>query len=233
VYQTTALYQLQITDSKLDSIRKRLKEIDRLLSENEVLQAAVQARDSAEATLRNWKTRQKDLELERQQLKEEAKASEERLYSGRIHNPRELGDLQNKLAELNRRVEDLEDPAIEAMLEIEEAAESVNTTQADLDRVTGEFADQFAELTVEREQLLSQHDQKMSEAEQKRVPIEAPNLRLYDSLRKRPGGIAVATLNANAECSVCGVQVTSSLNQQVRRGQVIPCPTCGRILYRA
>ncbi|MBN1120396.1 MAG: hypothetical protein JXJ17_04920 [Anaerolineae bacterium] len=233
MYQTTALYQLQTTDSKLDSIRKRLKEIDGLLSENEVLQAAVQARDNAEETLRNWKTRQKDLDFERQQLKEEAKTSEERLYSGRIHNPRELGDLQNKLAELNRRIEDLEDPVIEAMLEIEEATESVSTTQADLDRITEEFADQFAELTTEREQLLSQHDKKMSEAEQQRVLIEAPNLRLYDSLRKRPGGIAVATLNANAECSVCGVQVTSSLNQQVRRGEVTPCPTCGRILYRA
>jgi predicted nucleic acid-binding Zn-ribbon protein len=233
VYQTTALYQLQIVDSKLDTIRNRLKEIDKLLGENEVLQAAVIARDSAQETLRNWKTRQADLERELQQLKDEAKTAEERLYSGRIHNHRELEDLQNKLAELNRRIEGLGDPSIEAMLEIEEATEQVRSAQADLDRVTEEHADQFTELAAEREQLLSQHDEKMSEAEQKRVLVEAPNLRLYDSLRKRPGGNAVATLNANAECSVCGVQVTSSLNQQVRRGEVIPCPTCGRILYRS
>ncbi len=233
MYQTTALYQLQIVDSSLDSIRKRLKEIDKLLGENEAIKAAVNARDTAQEALQTWKTRQTDLELERQQLKDEAKITEERLYSGRVHNPRELGDLQNKLAELNRRVESLEDPAIEAMLEIEEATEQVKNIQADLDRITEEHAGQFTELTAEREQLLSQHDEKMGEAEQKRVLVEAPNLRLYDSLRKRPGGTAVVTLNANAECSVCGVQVTSKLNQQVRRGEVIPCPTCGRILYRA
>ena len=230
--QTTALYKLQTIDSKLDSIRKRLKAIDKQLSENEVVRAAMQARDEAEETLKKWKTRQTDLELERQQLRDEAKTSEERLYSGRIHNPRELGDLQNKVAELKRRINDLEDPVLEAMLEIEEGTARVEQTQADFDRITAEHADLFGELTAEKESLLSEHDERMTEIEQRRAEVDAPNLRLYDSLRKRPGGIAVATLNANGECSVCGVQVTSSMSQQVRRGKVIPCPTCGRILYR-
>lgn len=229
--QTVALYQLQTLDSEIDSIQQRLSVIERELNQNEVVIRAQAVLQRAEKSLRGWRTRLTDAELERRQLSEEAGTIEQRLYSGRVHNPRELSDMQNKLAELRRRHEGLEEPVIEAMLEIEAGEQTVEEAQAELERVTGEQADTLSELQAERQSLTTALEEKQTEVGQARERVEVAHLRTYDTLRKRPGGLAVVTLSQNGECTVCGVQVTSSMRQRIRRGEVLACSTCGRLLY--
>lgn len=229
--QTVALHQLQDIDSDIDRIRARLAEIDTLLGQNAAVRAARSRRAAAEQTLRDWQTRQADLQLERSQLQQEAAASEERLYSGRVHNPRELADLQDKVAELKRRQESLDEPAIEALLEIEAAEEELQAAEANLERVTAEQADTLGALRDEQAALQDNLAARLKEVEPARKGIDPTALAQYDRLRKRPGGLAVAALSRNAECTACGVQLTSSMAQRIRRGDVIACPTCERILY--
>lgn len=229
--QTVALYQLQTIDAEIDRIRARLAEIEKLLGQNAAVRAAQSRLETAEQTLRTWQTRQADLQLERRQLQEEAKASEDRLYSGRVQNPRELADLQDKVAELKRRQSDLDDPAIEALIEIEATEEELEAAQADLERVTAEQADTLGALRDEQATLQEELAARLSEVDPAREGIDPTALAQYDRLRKRPGGLAVAALSHNAECTACGVQLTSSMAQRIRRGDVIACPTCERILY--
>lgn len=231
VTQTAALYHLQTLDSAIDAIRARLDEIERLLGEDEALRSAQEAVRAASESLQAWKTRQTDLELERGRLKEEADAIEERLYSGRVTNPRELTDMQGKLTELRRRYEQLEEPILEAMLAIEEDTVRLSEAQAALQRISAQRASLTGELIAEQANLQARLESLLAQAAEARRAVDAANLRLYDSLRRRPGGVAVAAIGAGGECSICGVQITSSLRQQVRRGEVLTCPTCGRILY--
>ncbi len=231
VTQTAALFHLQNLDSQIDAINKRLAEIDRLLSQNEALRSAQAAVASISETRQHWQTRLTNLELERRQLKEEADSIEEHLYSGRVQNPRELSDLQEKLHELQRRHDNLEEPAIEAMLEVEDSTARLAQAQEALARVNAEQADIVGSLSREQEQLAQQLPGLREQAAQARSAIHPPHLRLYDRLRSRPGGVAVAEISPNLECSACGVEITSSMDQQVRHGEVLTCPTCGRILY--
>jgi predicted nucleic acid-binding Zn-ribbon protein len=231
VSQPANLYHLQSLDSQVDSIRGRLAEIDRLLAQNEAVRAAQDALDAAEGSLRDWRTRLTDLELERKKLKQEAESTETRLYSGKVHNPRELTDLQDKLAELNARHKALEEPLLEAMLQSEECAESRQGAADNLERVQGEQAAQLGELSAEKAALEAELAGLLAEVEQARQEIEPEHRQLYDSLRKRlRGGIAVSTVR-DGECSICGVELTSQDKQLVRRGQVLTCTTCHRILY--
>jgi predicted nucleic acid-binding Zn-ribbon protein len=231
VSQPANLYHLQSLDSQVDSIRGRLAEIDRLLAQNEAVRAAQDALDAAEGSLRDWRTRLTDLELERKKLKQEAESTETRLYSGKVHNPRELTDLQDKLAELNARHKALEEPLLEAMLQSEECAESRQGAADNLERVQGEQAAQLGELSAEKAALEAELAGLLAEVEQARQEIEPEHRQLYDSLRKRlRGGIAVSAVR-DGECSICGVELTSQDKQLVRRGQVLTCTTCHRILY--
>ncbi len=230
--QTAALHQLQTLDSEIDSIQQRLSVIERELNQNEAVRRAQAVLQKAETSLRGWQTRMTDLDLERRQLGEEASAIEERLYSGRIHNPRELNDMQHKLAELRRRHEGLEEPVIEAMLEIEAGEQAVEEAQAELERATGEQADTIGELQAERQALTATLKERQAGVAQARKRVEAEHLRMYDMLRKRPGGLAVVAITPNAECTACGMQVTSSMRQQIRRGEVLACTTCGRLLFQ-
>jgi predicted nucleic acid-binding Zn-ribbon protein len=231
VSQPASLYHLQSLDSQIDSIRKRLAEIDTLLAQNEAVRAAQAALEAAQGSQRDWRAKQAGMEAERQKLKGEAEAAEKRLYSGKVLNPRELTDLQDKLAELNHRHASLEEPLLEAMLQSEECAASVQEAADELERVKQEQAEHLGELSEEQAGLESQLAGLLAEAEQTRQEIEPEHLQLYDSLRDQMrGGIAVAAVNGS-ECAVCGVELTSQDKQLVRRGEVLTCTTCHRILY--
>ncbi len=229
--QPASLYHLQSLDSQIDSIRDRLAEIDTLLAQNEAVRAAQAALEAAQVSQHDWRAKQANLEAERQKLKQEAEAAEKRLYSGKVLNPRELTDLQDKLSELNTRHKLLEEPLLEAMLQAEECAESAQAAADNLERVRQEQAEHLGELSEERAGLESQLAVLLAEAEQTRQEIELEHLQLYDSLRDRlRGGIAVAIVKGG-ECAVCGVELTSQDKQLVRRGEVLTCTTCHRILY--
>lgn len=230
VKQTTALYHLQQLDDKLAATNKRLSEIADLLDQNMAVRAARSSLEQAEQDYHHWQTCQKALELERAQLKGEAEQVEQRLYSGNIHNPRELTDLQDKLAELRRRHAEREEPLLEAMFALEEGEKSVQTAKDSLEQVLAEQAETLGALRDEQAELTTQHDSLETDIKKARAAINAPHLSLYDDLHTRLRGKAVTQVNGD-ECGVCGVQLTSHLAQQVRRGEVLTCPTCQRILH--
>jgi predicted nucleic acid-binding Zn-ribbon protein len=230
VSQTSDLYHLQKLDSQIDATRQRLAEIEAQLSQNEAVRAAQAALAEAEETRQTWRTRQIDLELARAQLKEEAEAIDKRLYSGKVHNPRELTDLQDKLAELRRRLESLEEPLLEAMYGVEDGTAAIEERQAALERVKQEQAQKLGELSQEQDDLSAQLAEQEAEATQIRTGVDAGHLAQYDRLRQRLRGIAIAALKGD-ECSLCGSQVISRVVQQARHGEVVTCPTCGRILH--
>jgi predicted nucleic acid-binding Zn-ribbon protein len=141
-----------------------------------------------------------------------------------------LGDLQDKLAELNQRRAALEDPILEAMLALEDCKKVIDGLEAELEHAMTEHMHTSTDLTKEQDGLTSQLKSVDSEATQVRAQILPANLALYDKLRRKPGGNAV-TLIRGTGCGVCGVDLTSQIIQSVRHDEIIPCPTCGRILY--
>lgn len=227
--QTAGLYHLQTLDSQLDAARERLAEIDRLLAQDEAARAAQSALEEATTHRLKWQARLTDLELERARLRNEATAAEERLYSGSVHNPRELEDLQHKVVELSRRLDALEEPLLEAMLEVEEGESAIQAAQARLDQVLAEQAQTGGALAAEQSELRSRAAQLEAQIRRTRSTVEDRHLALYDELRQRPGGVAVSLIE-DGVCSRCGVEITSRQAQQVHHGEVLPCPTCGRIL---
>ena len=229
--ETAELYHLQTLDSQIDADRARLKAIERALNENQAVRRAQAILKRASDNLTHWKTRQKDLELEREQLRQEAARTEERLYSGKVHNPRELTDMQGKLAELQRRHADIEEPIIEAMLEVEAGEERRAEAEAGLARITAEHADTLGALQAEKEALQAALADRLAQVEPTRAKLSPTQIRQYDGLRKRLRGVAVAKVTPNGECSLCGMQLTSGQRQQTRHGHVSQCPTCTRILY--
>jgi predicted nucleic acid-binding Zn-ribbon protein len=230
VSQTSSLLHLQTLESQLDSLRKRSEEIGIQLSQSEAVRIAQARLEEATRNVQHWQSRQKDLEFERDQLQADVKASEERLYSGQIFNPRELTDLQDKIAELNQRRDALENPILEAMLALEDGFAQEQSVRAVLDKVLADQAETLGALTVEQEGVITRIKSLEPQALEARQPISQQNLVLFDRLRQRPGGIAVAILHGE-ECGGCGVELTSQQAQQVKRGDVVPCPTCGRILH--
>jgi uncharacterized protein len=229
--QKLNLYRLQQLDSRIDRARVRLLAIQKKLEDDVVLRQASElarttgeARQSAEQALR-----QAEAAVKAQKIKIEQ--TESSLYSGTVHNPKELQDLQNDVASLRRHLSTLEDRQLEAMITLEDTEAISNKAQAQLQAAQKQWAEQNRDLHQEQEGLLKETDTLSTQRMAVTESIPEESITLYNRLRQQHNGVAVATLS-DSSCDACGAGLTAALIQAARSaGQTINCPSCGRILY--
>jgi predicted nucleic acid-binding Zn-ribbon protein len=229
--QSQVLYRLQTIDAESEDVMQQTRSIEADLGESEALLAARQKVAHLEEELTRWRAAQKDLELETRELSEKIGRDEQRLYSGRVTNPKELAGLQEGVAALKRRRGVVEDKLLEAMLMVDDTQEEMVAHQESLIGIEGSWRAEQEALTGELSRLRVRLEKlKSDRAEAARI-IPADTLDLYEELRRRKGGRAVVLLKSGT-CQGCGVYIPTSQAQQVRSGQsLLFCSSCGRILH--
>ena len=191
------LYALQQIDHEADSHRDRLAVVNESLGETDQLRSAHRRLQQAQETLSQWRTRQRDQELVLQSLDQKRQASEQRLYSGKIRNPKELSDLQEEVASLGRRRASIEDELLETMVMVEEGEAEEREASESLSRISGQWERDQAALLAEKETLESRLLE-LSALRQQRVASTAPaDLKSYEHLRPRKRGVVVAILKGD------------------------------------
>jgi uncharacterized protein len=225
------LYRLQQIDSQLDWIKNRLADIDTALREDEQVRTARVIAEKADQNLQQAQKalRRAEDEVRSQRIKIEQ--SEASLYGGKIHNPKELKDLENEVASLKRFLSVLEDRQLEAMLAEEEALNIQRQAGQAYKQAQSEFEVRGAELIQEQQKI--SRDQARLEAERSSATgvIEPEDLAIYMQLRKNRRGVAVAKVVDRA-CSACGSTLNAALLNAVHSpNQLNLCDACGRVLY--
>lgn len=225
------LYRLQQVDSQIDQIQTRLKVIRETLENDVELQKATTEFTTADKNYNDSQRalRQSEAEVEKQRIKiEQTEAS---LYGGRVHNPKELQDLQKDVASLKRYLETLEERELEAMLVTENSEKESQVAKAYLENVRSNLSDQNRDLTQESELLHKNLERLSTERQAVIKDLAQQKMSVYDQLRQQRRGIAVTTIS-DAACSACGTTLTPSQQQNARStSQLFHCPSCGRILY--
>jgi predicted nucleic acid-binding Zn-ribbon protein len=225
------LYRLQTIDLEIGHGKRRLEEVEAGLGESRELRQARRALQKAEDELNRWRATLRDLELEARSLATKIASVEERLYSGRVSNPKELANLQNEVSYLKRKRGELEDRQLEAMVEVEEHDAGVDSQKASLARIWAEWTEAQEQLTGERGEL----EERLAHLKEERAELEktirAEDLALYEELRSRKGGQAVALLKGEV-CQACRMALPTSQVQQARSGDSpCFCSSCQRILH--
>jgi uncharacterized protein len=225
------LYQLQLLDSERDGKHQRLAEVNDRLGESRERIQAREAVAETEASLAETRAQLRALELEIAGVNDKLKKNQDRLYSGRIRNPKELTSLQDEARALRRRRSELEDQQLELMIGIEEEEAELAEREARLRQIEASWQQEQASLRVEKEQLNGELAALDEEREAIRARIGSSTLATYDDLRERQGGTAVALLKRGI-CQACGVDVPTSMARAIERGEGTNfCPICNRILY--
>ena len=225
------LYRLQQVDSQIDQIQARLRAIQQFLENDTELRAANDGFAAAETKHTDAERALKlsEAEVEKQRLKiEQTEAS---LYGGKVHNPKELQDLQKDVVSLKRHLETLEERQLEAMIAAETAETGLHTARTDLEKVQSNLKDQNKDLANESAILHKNLERLIMERQAVVTNIASQTLNVYDQLRKQKRGLAITTIEDNS-CEACGTTLTASQQQSARStSQLFHCPTCGRILY--
>ena len=206
----------------LDLERQRLEallgggELDRLEAEQA---AAAARRDEAALRLR---AAERDAEDHRARLK----AREKELMSGHIHQPSELTRLSQEVEHMRLRLRAEEDGELELMEEAEakeaearETAARLAGARARMDEEAPRVREELGRLAAQREAL---------EAERAALWQEIP-AEFQAAYRRVRAPNPVAEVDAGL-CGGCRVALTAAQLQLVRRGGLVTCESCSRIL---
>ena len=225
------LYRLQKLDSQIDKITSRLEVIKKALDDNIRIKRAKIKVIKAQKQSKKSRIKLSQIEDKVESRKIKRKLVQNSLFSGKIKNPKELQDLQMESESLKRYISQLEDEQLEAMIEYEEAEGNEKQAKKTLAQAKATTVEENASLSGEQLKLNETLKRLLKEREAVIGAVPASDLSLYDQLRSKKRGTAVAEVT-DGGCSICGQALTPSDQQLIRSSnQIVFCPSCGRILY--
>jgi len=225
------LYQLQELDLELESNEQALKQTASQLGESEAVVAARNKLASERQRLDELVRQQRATELEIDDLIIKLRTAEAELYSGKIHNPKELTNLQHDIENQKEKRGQLEDKVLEIMDQVEQATESVTNMNSGLKVMESEWQSQQKQLYAHLEQLKTVISNFKEKRQSLITEIDSQVIEIYDELKKQKR-TAVAKVEQGI-CRGCRISLSVSELQQTRSGSLVRCSSCGRILFLA
>ena len=229
--QSLNLFRLQQIDTQLDQTIQQLTEIQNLLADSSVVQAAETHRNAAETALKTERKLLQQAELKVQDQKIKIEQTEAALYGGKVRNPKELQDLQHESASLKKYLLTLEDRLLEVMFSVEDLEAEAAAKQQEYLKILAETEEQHAQLRGKQTQLNQVRERLNIERQAAENTLANAEIAIYEQLRKTRSGVAVAKIT-DRTCGACGAALTPSLIQAANAPQQFArCASCGRILY--
>lgn len=224
------LYQLQENEFDIESRKRRLAELTAQLGETPEVIKARNDLAAAQQQLDDLDHQQHSLEWEIDDISAKFKSTNDKLYGGRVNNPKELANLQQEAQSLKTKQSERENRVLDIMSEIEQAADRVTVLKDELKQRETAAQGQQQQLAAEIEQLKDSLDSLKRQHETLAVAIEPAVLETFRKLRAQKG-LAVARVD-KGRCQGCHILLASIELQRARTG-LVQCSSCGRVLYIA
>ncbi len=229
--QLDLLYQLQLADTKIDDATRRLKGLDDGSVQKTELEAQQDLLAQMQAGLKSATTGQLNRELELGSTEDERKARWGEAYGGTISDPKQLRSLEQKIEELQRRKDTLEDALLQLYDEIEEQTARVEVQKSKVAKLEKQWKATVAEFRKRRAELreaIAEGNARRAEL----VPQLEPGLLAdYEGIRIRNGGLGLAVLDGEM-CRGCRTTMAHRIIDAVKAKEtIVRCETCRRFLY--
>lgn len=225
------LYQLQEIDLLLAANERDQTRIKGQLGENQKVVRVKAKLATQKRRLDELERQQHTAEWEAEDLTTKLATTEEKLFGGKIRNPKELTNLQREADELKARRTEMEDRALEVMSQTETTANSIAALAKELGRLEADWRTQQEKLSTEMEELKTVHAEVTRERQELVTGIVTETVGVYEQIRSRKG-TAVARVEQGT-CRGCQITLTTTELQQARGGGLVRCGSCGRILFLA
>jgi hypothetical protein len=224
------LLALQETDQALDRALSRLAEIDAQLGESEELVSAREAVEERRKVVEELRSHLSDAESTVEDVRAKAAEVESKLYGGKVTNPKELGDLDADLRSIKALVATREDTLLALLVEIDEADKQLAAADSAYSEIGSGWKQGQEKLLKEKAGIEPEVASLRARREQQSPTIDASSLRLYELLRSRHAGQAVARLERGM-CQGCRISLPMSVLSKARSGiGLVQCVSCERIL---
>ena len=225
------LNQLQEVDLELESCEQALARAVAQIGESPVVVETRQALERETAGLEELRRQQHEAEWAVDDYTTKITTLEEKLYSGRIGNPKELANLQHEIEVLKAKRSQLEDRTIAVMEQVEGAKAGIETLKGKLKTLEAEWQAQQAELKAEREHREAELVSLKQKREMVSSQVDSGAVDFYVGLKEQKG-TAVARVEQGV-CRGCRISLSNAEMQRARGNALVQCSSCGRILFLA
>jgi uncharacterized protein len=229
--QVSELVTLQAIDDEAAAFRAALSDVDLRLRGNDELDAARRKQASAEATLLTAQKEQRRLDGQVEGLTAKIEPEEKRLYDGSVKNPKELGSIQHEIELLKQRRSAFEDELLGVLSRVDAAERERAVAAKSVAQLEAVWDRQQQELKHEVKRLGDSIDRADRKREIQRGRVNPRSLHIYETVRKKRGGGAVARIQGGA-CGGCRITLPDALRRRAFSADLLAqCPNCERILY--
>lgn len=232
-----ALLDVQRLDNTLDQLRfkhdnlpERQGIADAKAELAELNASAAEAEGARDALRRQ----ERELETQSTDLTEKADQADSRLYGGQITSPKEATAMTEEIKNLRLRVSELEDQALELLVEIEPLDEALVETEAK----RGAFEATIASLEADLARNAAELDDEIAATADERAaaaePVPDDLLEQYRKLRITYGPRAVVKFDPNKDggCPVAMSAVELDRWKHLPAGTLDTCTDCGRLVAK-
>lgn len=229
--QVTDIRTLQEIDDEAATLRAALEDVERRLRGSEELNEARRTSAAVDSELADVRRAQRRIEGEVEGLTARIEPEEKRLYDGSVRNPKELQNIQHELEALKQQRTKLEDQLLEVMTNLDRVErEQVSATKT-LTREEARWEKDQGDLKHESFRLNDLITRADARREAQKLKINPRNLVVYEEVRRRRGGVAVARVSGG-NCGGCRVAIPEAVRRRAfGADQLAQCPNCERILY--
>lgn len=213
-----------------DNLPERQIIVD-LAEESSILQ---KKKDLVSSELMSKEDDQQRLEDEVNAIDERVSEQEVNLYSGEVSAIKDLQAIQGDIAGLQERKRLVEDQVIEVMEQIEPLRTLWESILMEEQANTEQLNQLEAALRTSEENIEKQVEMVTKERSGLASSTPPDLLEIYESIRKRSGGIAVAQLNGRT-CKGCHLDLPAVEVDRLKKlppDELINCEECGCILVR-
>lgn len=224
------LSALQSIDNEVSAVRAALSDVQYRLQGDAELDDARRTLNEAETKVAGLRREQRRVEGEVQTLNAKIGPEEKRLYDGSVKNPKELTSIQQELENLKKHRSEFEEELLNVMTQGETADRELAARRKTVANLETRWELRSAELKVEAARLQDVVALMEQKRERQKASIPPRDLAIYEDLRRRKGGMAVAKLQGGV-CLGCRIQVPEGIRRRVFAPTILAqCPSCDRIL---
>lgn len=230
--RVSALYDLQQTDSKIDSHTATIANLDNAIADTSVVDGVRAAVSAAETAFVTARSRLRELEATAAQQEDHANKLEKQLYEGSIRSQKEMAAAQTEINTFRKHKKETDDQSVEAMIGLEEAENALKGAKEKLAATEAEWQRAVTAYREERDRLEAELGPLKAERQKNLKMVMPPDIPLYEKLRLQKQGVAVSEVLYGKLCSKCRMELPLVRQREIKGGTtIVPCPSCGRILY--
>jgi predicted nucleic acid-binding Zn-ribbon protein len=222
-------FELQNVDQDIDEKTTALNSIIAQIDDKTKILEAEAELNVIKDRLRGIEKQRRDMEYEAEDLRRNISELHEKLYGGKVKNPKELMSMEQEKEMFQANLSKKEDSLLDLMEEEEADNKDLKTRERHLSDIKQEWKQRQKELVSDRETLETQLNQLNDKRKELVSGIESQELQVYDVIRVRKGNAVVRV--EQGRCQGCHIKLPMNEWQKARTGALVQCSSCGRILY--